>query len=120
MTTKVTISRELVASFRRKTIEVEVPGYEGVFKLRQLATGAIDSAKTDASRGEELCKSLVDDDGNLIFDSTEGIAILNEMPLELGLKLLEAHFKLNGMTTKAVEGTIKNSETGQKDGSASA
>src|SRR4051812_10080536 len=111
MTTKVA-SRELLTGLKRKIIEVEVPelGEGVVIRLKQLPICAVDTAKASTPRAEELSKMIVDENGDPMFDSPEGVAIIADWPMSVGVTLMVAGQDMNLRSKKSLEEKIKNSE----------
>ncbi len=121
MSTKVIANRELLAGQKRRVVDVPVPelGEGVVIRLKQLPLHAIDEARLDSPRAEELSKMVVDENGELMFDSPEGVAIIGDWPVGIGIELMLAAGTLNVRSKEAVEATIKNLQSGPSAGSES-
>lgn len=120
MTTK-TVSFESLKAFRPKIVEVTVEELGETFRIRQWSTKEFiefHSRGDVVSRGEELSKGIVDDDGALIFDSPEGVEILDGLPIKISAELVEAQRALNGLGDKKETENEKKSETSPGESSA--
>lgn len=113
------LGREAILAAKRKTEEVECPELGGTILLRELSVGQLRQLdNTDI--GQQLSKMIVNDEGVLMFDDPEGVAILNNMSATVSIRLITAAATLNGVSQAAVDESIKNLIASPKDDSATA
>ncbi len=107
---------------KRRIVDVEVPelGDGVVVRLRELPIGAVDNAREDTTKTEELSQMIVDENGELLFNSPAGLTALLAWPLTVGIALLVAANKLNLRTASSLEEAKKNLESSPSASSESA
>lgn len=118
--------RDAIIQFRgqpRKIVTVKVPDIEDPVILQRLKYGEFKDLISGGDVVQHLSlllvRMIVDNDGRRIFQDEES-AELDELPTNCINFLLEEANKLNGITKKDTEASIKNSEASRNGVSASA
>lgn len=124
------LSKEaIIAADDLEKVTVYIEKWGGDVKVRSMTAKERDEFENVAAKefkGVEsvrayfLSKVIEGPDGELMFDSPEGIKALAQKSASILDKLMESAKKLNGIGQKEVEELAKNSEQTPLEGSASA
>lgn len=108
---------QVLKASKRRCVDVDVPRLGGSVRLREPSAAdvaRIEETAADASdfrQGAELLALCwVGEDNQRLFVGDEGIAALEEMPVEVLVVLVPKATALCGLSTTAIEGAVKNSD----------
>lgn len=127
-------NRATLETIPRKTIDVEVPEVDAMFRLREMSGTERDKFEVSVFKEEAngtrkvdplylrarlvaLC--MVGDDNVRLYADDEVLQLSDTIPSAVLGTLFAAAQKLNGLDATAVEDAAKNSESGPVNGSSS-
>lgn len=124
---------DVVAADDLEVITVDVPEWGGSVRLRALTGAERDAYESDVTqtrgrdvqvnfknlRAKLVARCLIDEEGNLPFNSKQGIEALGKKNASVLVRLFDKCRKLSGMTEEDVEELAGNSEPVQSDDSTS-
>lgn len=108
-------NRDILLASSRKTVKVDVPELDCEIILKELSVAQLNSIDKDATK--QLAMMIVDAEGNRVFETEEDVRALSELSATIFMRLMTAAAKLNGIGQAAIDESIKNLLTTQKDGS---
>lgn len=113
------LTREQILSRKPKRLVVEVPEWGGTVTIQALTVGTAQSITAEHGMVAIVMASVINEDGSLMF-SPEDKESVERLELAGCKRIADAAVDFNGLSQRAVEDLVKNSEPGLNGVSSSA